>query len=63
MQWDLRRHLQTNQQGQVPLQPVPPNGAAARSHNIVVRGSQGTLFSYHGRFWDVPATFAFPAGV
>jgi hypothetical protein len=36
----------------------------SHGHNVVVRGSQGILlFSFRGRFLDVPATFAFPAGV
>ncbi len=36
---------------------------AADGRDVTVRGNRGTLFSYRGRFWDVPATFAFPVGV
>jgi hypothetical protein len=60
---DVREQVNAIQQGQARLQPVPPDGAAAYGHNVVVRGRLGTLYSYRGRFWDVPATFAFPAGV
>jgi hypothetical protein len=60
---DVREQVNTIQQGQARLQPVLPDGAAAHGHIVVVWGSQGTLFSYRGRFWDAPATFAFPAGV
>jgi hypothetical protein len=61
---DVCEQISAIQQGQARLQPLLPDGAAAHGHNVVVQGSQGTLFSYqHGRFWDVPATFAFPARV
>ena len=36
------------------------SGAAAISNG---GGHQGTLYTYAGRFWDVPRTFAFPASV
>ncbi len=34
---DVRKQVNAIQQGQALLQPVPPNGAAANGHNVVVR--------------------------
>ncbi|KAI2513449.1 hypothetical protein MHU86_923 [Fragilaria crotonensis] len=58
------QQINTIQQGQARLLPTH-DGAAANGQDIVaLLGNRGTLFSYnHGRFWDVPATFAFPHGV
>jgi hypothetical protein len=39
----------------------PGVGGAATTGNG--GGQQGTLYTYAGRFWDVPQTFAFPASV
>jgi hypothetical protein len=40
----------------------PPGGAAGSTATIGNHG-QGTLYTYAGRFWDVPQNFAFPTSV
>jgi hypothetical protein len=42
------------------LQPAQRNPAGGGDAN---RTRQGTLFTYHGRFWDVPLSFAFPSSI
>ena len=61
---DVREQIDVIRQGQACL--LPPHdagGAAANGRVIMFGGNRGTLFSYRGRFWDVPATFAFPTRV
>ena len=61
---DVREQIDVIRQGQACL--LPPHdagGAAANGRVIMFGGNCGTLFSYRGRFWDVPATFAFPTRV
>jgi len=54
---DVKTQLE-NLQGQgVGLQPQPSSNQQPQ------QGPTGTLFSYAGRFWDVPQDFAFPIGV
>ncbi|KAI2492163.1 hypothetical protein MHU86_22390 [Fragilaria crotonensis] len=61
---DVREQINAIQQGQARLQePALHDRTAADGRDVIVRGNRGTLFSYRGRFWDVPATFAFPVGV
>jgi hypothetical protein len=60
---DVREQIDAIQQGQARLLPPTRDGAGAGGHNVIEQGNRGTLFSYRGRFWDVPATFAFPVGV
>ncbi len=53
----LKKHVQPR------LLPPGREGAGADGCEALVQGNRGTLFSYRGRFWDVPATFAFPVGI
>ena len=45
----------------VPGVNAPPGGGAGTATND--NSGQGTLYTYAGRFWDVPQNFAFPASV
>jgi hypothetical protein len=62
---DAREQLEAIRQSQTGMLPLfNGGGAGGGGAGIVVHGgNRGTLFSFGGRFWDVPATFAFPAGV
>ena len=63
---DIRKQINAIQQGQACLLPPLHDGAAGGANGQDIQfalGNQGTLFSYRGRFWDVPATFSFPVGV
>ena len=41
----------------------PGDGGEDAATRIGGGGEQGTLYTYSGRFWDVPQTFAFPGSV
>jgi hypothetical protein len=41
----------------------PGDGGEDAATRIGGCGEQGTLYTYFGRFWDVPHTFAFPVSV
>jgi hypothetical protein len=60
---DVRERMDAIQEGQARLLPPGREGAGADGYEALTQGNRGTLFSYRGRFWDVPATFAFPVGI
>ena len=64
---EFRNGIRDDVRAQIELiQAVPgiirpgPGGAAATGSG---GGQHGTIYTYAGRFWDVPQTFAFPASV
>ena len=60
---DVRQQIDLIQAHPGLVRPQGPcNGAGAEQ--IIGAGNQGgTLYVYSGRFWDVPESFSFPAGI
>ena len=56
---DVRQQIALMQQGVPGLIGQPPGRNAGDDDHRRV----GTVYTYNGRFWDVPQTFAFPAAV
>jgi hypothetical protein len=64
---EFRNGIRDDVRAQIALiQAVPgvnPPGGAAGSTATIGNHGQGTLYTYAGRFWDVPQNFAFPTSV